>query len=847
MTFRPLACLACLLTLAFGLHPNLVWSQVGEARDGLRMLPVTAASEVPPRSGRWWPMPVVILNTSDQDRVALVAASLKGRGQSAFSLKLEVPADSTIADKVWVKLPDVPAASTIQVNVTFNEIIDGQPVLLESDDARSVQDLDLILGDSPVIAAAITNVAGHPSQTWEWRRDTRNHPYELIIACRESDRLNTAVSEMPSLPENIRAWDALDNVFVNDPSGLNNPAGVAAFRQWLVEGGHAWIALDRVSPELLQPLLGDVWQAKSIGKIQLTSFDIRTKLRPDMATRPQRVERYQPVNVLRVEQTGGEVTHRINEWPAAIRVRIGKGEVWLTTVDASAWYEEPVLDPEATFRPAYVPNNWAIPIVSSFQQPRESEPVEFVSTQQAASHVGYPVPSRAAVFGSLGFFTIATLIAGAVLWRRGRLEWTGWAVPAIALLAATPLFASARSSRSNVVDTLAHVQFADVQPGNGQAIIEQRTAVYLSEPRPLRFNVPTDTTLEPFIDTSTVAPFRWEDQPDGSTTVDFPNWPTGLQPVHATFASSTDAAEAIGKFSENGLEIEIPASIPAGLKDPIFVWPPSRADVMSPKTGSSNVFVVGADVPTVSELRLGTGMLDKTQRHHQDVYRSLFDPQSTESMIRSTSILVWSEPWSSPLDGVAGAIVKGEALSRINVRFMPSTPGTKVKIPSNTIAAVSTESNVADTTSGRIANGQPHDPLDTPRDFQFRWQLPAQVLPLQVESAKFAIEINAPQRVVRISATTEREDAPVKLLGEYTNQNGVVVLDVDPADLMVDSNIGSVLLNIQISDEIVDEALEEEEEGLPTDAPIVLAPEDKTTWQISRPQWTFTGTVMPPG
>ncbi|WP_206036030.1 hypothetical protein [Crateriforma spongiae] len=818
---------------------------------GLKLAPVTATSPTPPMPGHWWPMPVLISNSAPKAKTAIVTVRLIGHGDVTYRLVRRIESGFTARDEVWVQLPDLAGGTHVNLSIALAEVVDGVEVPLKHDSQRAVQDLRLLLSEDIVATAVLAKLAPTPAEDWQWRLDQLDHEYNLMIACRELDQQSRLVLDLERLPRDFRRWDAIDNLFIHDASGLNDPHGVAVLRRWLADGGKAWVSLDRISVAAIAPLIGDLWQATDMGTVQRNDFDFRTKLRPDMDTHPLRVQRYHPMTLRKIHQSGGEVTHWIDDWPAAVRVRVGRGEVWLTMADASAWYEPYPPNYDIAYNPPYQPNAAAIPIVSLFQQPRNRQPPPSVSPTAAAIHVGYPVASRWAVLASLATFIVGGWCVTRYWARQGVAERSLWSLPLTAVIASAPLAIASMSMRKSVPDTLAHAQFAMLQPDRDQAILDQSSVLYFRDGGSMDRAVDDAESLRPFGGQSTQSPVVWTDMTH-QRRLSIADWPTGLQSIGASLSVPAGSGQAIGRLTQRGLEIRLAEGLPGPGDDPAIVLPPARVHALVRDAEADDVWVLPADADAPQQFRLASGLLNQTQQSHQEAYRTLIRERDRtifgddETPRIAPLVLAWTPPWEQPMNDGVDARINGEALCAMSMRLLPASPGDQVRLPPSTIKVESVESGWGTSLTKIMADGESHAPEEDPMTWQLRWQIPRVVLPLDLTSAQFQMDIDAPMREVTL--TMLDSDGKRKQIAKLDAPSGTVKIDVGAGDLVYHPGVGELRLEFDVSPAKRPPS-NDGPEALPGNAVIGddSAGEDDPAWQIRRPQWWLRGVVQDSG
>ncbi|MEM9586945.1 MAG: hypothetical protein AAGA03_06655, partial [Planctomycetota bacterium] len=538
-------CMLATVILMLGMHSQ-ARAQAAD-QEALRILTINSATIIPARPGRWWELPALVENRSGETRSATLVATLKNHPGKQFATDFEIDGKTSLRREILIRIPaEVQPGSQQVASVALYERRDGQQVMVTGDGTPMIQDVLFRVSEDRVTTAVMLDPIPDRPFDWDWRHSWIHYSDAMVLRAREVDQLSRLTVQFgDSLPPvQPRVWEGVDNLFIFDDRRLADLSAVSSIRQWLSGGGHAWISLDGVSLDSVHALLGDLWQGEIVQRTALSEYQLSCSLVPDLAGKPLSVQSDHPVPFVKLMQTGGEATHFVDDWPAAIRVSVGKGEAWIVTLGARGWFRftEEQQGKDLDEPPELGP--WIMPILGSFQQPYGvlaqsevavspsleaviAEAEGFPDVSAAGRYVDYPVPGRWMVLGSLALFVIATSVVGTWFYRQGKLERFGWCVPLIASLASLPMIFFASSSRSNLVDTLASAQLARLPGGRGVVDIRQSSAVYLSEQQPLELTAADTVNLEPFGDAGGSTNHQFKRTSTGQQQVSVPSWPIG--------------------------------------------------------------------------------------------------------------------------------------------------------------------------------------------------------------------------------------------------------------------------------------------------------------------------------
>jgi hypothetical protein len=191
---------------------------------------------------------------------------------------------------------------------------------------------------------------------WDWRPDTTYYTYEAVVASRLQVGLSRRMvsSNHNPLPVDPAIWDGYESAVLANEEFLQDASAVAAIQNWVLRGGRLWIMLDQVDPLLLNGLMGASFISSLAEDVQLDQIRIETFENTNAGPADLNYPVNPPARMRRISHAGGQVTHRIDGWPAVIWVKLGQGEVMLTTLEARAW-----LKPVSVTSPRYIDEGMA--------------------------------------------------------------------------------------------------------------------------------------------------------------------------------------------------------------------------------------------------------------------------------------------------------------------------------------------------------------------------------------------------------------------------------------------------------------------------------------------------------
>ncbi len=597
-----------------------------------------------------------------------------------------------------------------------------------------------------------------------------------------------------SAPDLPAAWGALDGLLIASSSVDFNADQLSAIRQWVLGGGRLWIMLDAVEPSFPARLLGDAWPVTVLDRLELTDFSLT---HGDGSTRA--VCDY-PVPMVRVVASNMTVTHRVSGMPAALRQKIGHGELLVTTVGARAW-----LDRDGGPTQALRELGWFVSSAGRVS-PTTASDRSTVFGEIARQEIGYEIISRGPVMAALIVFTLLLLGAGVLLARSGRLEWLGPFGAAVAVVVAAVLAGAGLVKQSATPGTLAAVQLVEAAPDLPLMKVHGLASVY----------VPPDVNanrLQVRGDQGGVA------QPDLSTQGGKLLRLIWTDPAHWSFQDLALASGAVRsvryehgvvtgerprvsvRFTPEGVVGTYAPGAAGPLEDAVIAG--GGRGVLLPQFDDPDglAFIADADDEPGRGQYIRSNLLSGTQVMRQQAYRALL---GSPAFPAQPSLIGWAESIAP------GVTVSGvEADHRVSLVVTPleiqtPRPGERITVPSTFMPMK--RASVGKGTTNTIYNpdtGEWIANVSTPQTLLSAFGLPAELRHLALESARFSIDIDAPgwkcevitQRRGRIVTLAERDNplGPIdfELIGDavptQTDQGVLMGLRITPLEGGVDS------------------------------------------------------------
>lgn len=774
------------------------------------------------RPGAWGGWKLRIENPTEETVHALATGNFSGQPTLQFGTEFAMPRNTRL--NIWqpVRAPDSPqvaspigepqsplAAATPaptapqQGKVKIAAGLEVNSILITTDKSREDQ-LDRKAGmvrveyDAP--SMAVMNDFDSPNDV------LLDFAAALKSGAGKGKRVfSVRPDEAPPL---AAGWETLDNLILAANHPPLDEAQIAALRHWILAGGKLWITLDTVDPDFARRLLRDDWTVEVIDRVALYDFQIEDGVAP--------VEVHgleSPVDLVRVSVTDMEVTHRVGEWPAAMRKSVGRGMIYVTTLGTRGWMTD-----------WFIARDPLVKLGTAFLQPTQKPSVTSRDFQKYLfSQIGYSIVSRTSVAVILILFIVSILIVGLVLMKRNQLEWLGAYAGAGAIVVAIIFVLIGLLNRWEVPLTVAGAQLVQVVPDQDEAIVTGELSVY----SPKDGQGPIEATRGGVV---------WPDmagQGSGDilrmvwTDIDKWQWrgltlPSGA--VRNTEVRHTvplaKTARAGATFDENGIVVTLKAGPFEDLQDLVIATPTGH---LAPRTVSGKIHGVQSDVLPVGQYISGS-LADQTRVLRQEIYRRLLGdaqatttlrmPQSFEAMESTTEnqafggkriiypdqpmLLAWAQSMSVGIELVQkDAQLRQSALVMIPLEFVPPAPGSRVRVPSPFISLAPARRVRGETGMVYDASSGEWIPSSSGATVNVRFQLPRILMPLHTTALKATLDIQAPGRKVDLLAKLNGESV---LLGSFTTPNSPIVIDVPAEQVPQPDEAGGVALTLRVDD-----------------------------------------------
>lgn len=828
---KPPSLLFLLVGLAIGTGPAIGWAQ--DADDDAQNLPPIYVSSVGGPAGlkayapgEWGEVAVVVGNRTQEPQVVQATVQIKGSEELRFSRDVLVPARSVRHSTIPIRLPEqLPPNAQLEIlgHVAADSRIpksefDGIVRLVSPSDTAYIQDYPISL---------------EPSEPH------LDFAYEAALALRAAnglDRRMMLCSER-MLPSSYEGWDAVGSVILSGNRLVENPAARQALREWLSKGGCMWIQADKTSIETIRLLLGSAVSIEQVDQVAIHDFAIQHASK-NFQGEPTEVLLEQPVQFKRVIADGVDVIYQIDGWPALMKAKVGLGEVYFSMLEGRGLIRPRRSgDPSAKSQQFHTDYISLEPLreVAIGMRPREIPEVVPVDVRAAyvTERIGYKIPSRAFVVGVLLGFCGLIGVAGVGLSYVGWREHLLWVTLAVAGLATATVVAMGVTSHHAVPATASSFQVVEVLPEMDEIATTGSIASYQPKLAAANMSSNGSTRLDPqsprltgkirnmiWTDTNR---WRWDKtiMPTGVQLFQFDRFQTLPQPVTATAVFGPQGLT--GVVNADGLR-GIGPTESLRLADGVLVFP--RSQPLAANLTAEGTFSAGIDDLLPPNEFFSSTFVDSTQRQRRAIYQAWYD--SYQARLDSTSYLIgWTESLDSGLIWDEDVNVIDGALVAIPLTIQRTVPGTNVSLPGSTLQVQSVVSKSGRSNTFENATSRWIFPYGRSARNRLRFQLPAEALPLRVDSASLFLDCSIPSRMLTIEVI---EGEQRRTIIKRANQSGKLTFDLNgPAPLKLDPE-GGLTIEFTIG------------ESPPTDDD--KAPQASNTWSIRTMRLDVTGTTM---
>lgn len=741
--------------------------------------------------GRWGTVSGTLENLNDKPTRSLIVVT-PASGGLQYGRNIEVPAKSMF-ESSWPVYLSGPI-KTGPMDFQYLHFPGG-----EEDGVIRRERHETLLPSFTVIASSNdAGVTGYLPESGPFRDDAALMECVQALKFAKTNSMLLASFLARDISHHPESLEPLDSLVVADSRLVEHPQAAESIRIWMQRGGRLMIPLDFVGEDVARMLLGDALPFTVVGKS--SSNSIRLDVNPDYPEKqyPQRfVERTfdEPVPYLRVMPGAGETVWSVDGWPVAIRVPVGNGTAMVTCISPTVFFE-----PRTTWKEG---EPSAGPIASSRRMletlfERRSPPLVHneIAGGNAASLVGYDIPSRSVAVILLLVFPVVMTAVGAWLYRRGAGERILWVVPALALASAVPAFAIGMSIRSVAPETFVESRIVYASPGATEVAEDGVASVYLPESRDIPVSSDNGAVLSVLVDSAS-ADYRrlvW----NGATTTNWHklNQPAGLKSYAFRSSRRLDSpVKVTGSFDEKGFIGTLQAASLGKSSDLLIAG--LTPDRISVQLIADNTLRSSASDVLDAGQYTSAALTSENQAYRKRVLDSLFESGNrVEQFPNETVFMFWeqSDETSLKFDS-PGVRTQEETLVVQPIRWIPPKVGAPISIPSPFLSLRAVD-NTRGGLSGIFSNTRREwVGLESGSDSVFELQVPSCCRPFEATSADVKLNIRAGSRLVTLYGGQPGE---MKKVAEFESPLGVVSATI-PGELLSSARTGRIYFQLSIS------------------------------------------------
>ncbi len=585
---------------------------------------------------------------------------------------------------------------------------------------------------------------------------------DLAVQIRKQEGLSSVIAytNASHLPYVSSEYDGVYALFAaRRHMNLSGPQ-YNALRRWLISGGNLWIQATRVSGRFGRALLGQDWTIVKVGQTHTATLNFSGRGIPNSVMHLKKA-----IHLVYLLAPGYSTLEKINGWPAVMVRRVGLGHVYICTVNGRGMLNKTKMGGAVLW-----------PIVRNFYSVGGIHtPMTFLQ-HSAASQVGYRISGRMIIGVVLVGMTVVLLLVALALGRKDRLDRLAPAAIALAVVAGIILIINGKLNRGRVKLTLSSYQIACAAPDQHLLAISGFASIFSPKAQGAELTTSSGFQLNPktsFAKQSSARVaaqndqnFQWQnlDLPSGAA-IDIPFAGTHEDPL---------IQGVVGRFGPAGLQISGQESLLGNLRD-MAVAAPRRALAVARASGGKRVAGMAQILPAGQFIQ--SSFLTRTQQKHNTIESRLY----TGGGPVEPMLLGWPNSAMPLLHLTHDPVAMNQTLLVMPLDLRASAAGTHVTLPWPYLPyrlvpgpGQHAPAPVYDTREHHWLQN-----LSSPAHIYVRFQLPRQVLPLQLTSAVLTIKIAAPGRP--ISVLIPENGQWMQIGGSSTG--GTMVIHLKPAEL----------------------------------------------------------------
>ena len=679
--------LGCLcVTLCMSFLSNALAQEPATATKSIGKFEVSKSGVGVYRSEKWGAAHITVRNPNPSELNLLASTHFAGDATLQYGRRIWAPPKSVMNSWHLIKMPVAKPEQKFFELRTLVMTREGNVETIAKSDTGAMQfDQGFQVADPTPVTMAII-----PKGMIESRKSLWSNPLDLVRTARNERGMKTnliSTLEDALLPATEEAWDVMDHLVIADDRISTDLAGISSIRRWVAGGGSLWIMADQVSPELLEKLMGDEAAITVVDRVGLTQVSV-VKATGAETFPPFERDLDLPAPLVRVIAENIEPAFYVNGWPAAFWKPYGQGRILVTTLGTDGWLRPRKSDDT----PSVVGENYQTIFFGSeplnnlstnFFVPRSQIPFhQEVVEEQVRETIGYSIPSRSIILGTLLGFTGVLGISAAWLSRSGRLEWLGVATPVAAMISAGILTSTGVFYHSAVPSSTSVIQLVQAVPGTDDVKMIGVAGIYNGGGETKDeisgqhggLVSPDMTGLE-----GVTRRLIWTDA-DRWSWENITQKPGVMRTALTQTSTSVPIAVAAeARIETNGLSGRV--VLPEGLQmtDAILATSTGRVALTMANNGQ---WTVDQNSVLFPGQFIKASLLGDEQQRRTRIMSEILTPQPNKRVPAVPTVYGWTKAWDTGFSYGQDAPVNGSSLIAIPISWSAAAPGQECTIPS---------------------------------------------------------------------------------------------------------------------------------------------------------------------
>ncbi|MCC5831208.1 MAG: hypothetical protein JJU36_17345 [Phycisphaeraceae bacterium] len=731
---------------------------------------------------RWATVVARITNSGEEDRNLTVLVRFPDPADDSrvhFVRDAMVPARTTLEVPVDVRVPvrradaERRVVSTFEVQVDLLERRPGRELRLGSQSVLLGEQRQNIpfftLSAEPEPPALIRRLMGG-------LRDRQFDPELERLLDRPgtglgADELALSIGSMGRrhVPVEPRALERIGVLVITRTDDDLSAAQAGAIRHWLAGGGLLWIQVEQVDPEWIGWLLGSIGMVSVVERIELDRIQMRSAAGEEHPL----LEIDDPVAMARIVAEGFEPLHEVDGWPASLIRSHGQGRILLTTLGEAGW---PEALRQGAGEPLHELARWLVdggPRTGTIRMARRQaeQTLDESIGRMAEDQIGYQVVSRMVVAGLLTLFVGLLAVGGLLLHGRGQLERMAVVGPVVAILVSLVVLTVGLTARRSAPLTSSTVVLSRVLDDGLSYEARGVVAYYAPERTDLRPGAVAGIDMAP-AGTWTAADGTMRTHRLLRTRDGMEIWSDyELPPGRAAISSGTwvgryeHPVEARVELDRQGASVRLSSPRGVTIEDPVLVF---ALGWLLPEPDGEGLWRLraGHRTPPAGQFSRAA-QLSGLQQRRQELLATWSRGADWPGMA-GLRWLNWSTPDGLPVGRLGGAeddtardrVTRSSILHDVPVRIVRPAPGTEFTVPwfiwDFSVTPVSRVRIEGPRLSPVNVDAMAWENGRFVRDRQsagftvMRFSAPRSLTPMDVESLRFGLDIEALRREIRV-------------------------------------------------------------------------------------------------